>query len=160
VSHLIATRARTPRLVRGVTVLAVALASLTACSGSDGGGSAGGTGAASATSTSETAAPISAAGAEGSAQTQSITATEADFSIALGKDSLPAGTYDITVVNDGHATHDLVVERNGADVAASDTIAPGASTTVNVALEPGTYVFYCSIGNHRAMGMELTVTVT
>jgi plastocyanin len=155
VSHLFATRARTPRLARGVTVLAVALASLTACSGS-----AAGTSTTSATSTSETPAPTSGAGAEGSAQTQSITATEADFSISLGQDSLPAGTYDITVVNDGHATHDLVVERNGADVAASDTIAPGASTTVHVALEPGTYVFYCSIGNHRAMGMELTVTVT
>jgi plastocyanin len=159
-SQLFATRARTSRLARGVTVLAVALASLTACGGSDGGGSAAGASTTSATSTSESPAPTDGAGAEASAQTQSITATEADFSISLGQTSLPAGTYDITVVNDGHATHDLVVERNGADVAASDTIAPGASTTVHVALEPGTYVFYCSIGNHRAMGMELTVTVT
>ena len=154
-SHLFATRARTSRVARGVTVLAVALASLTACSGS-----AAGTSTTSATSTSETPASTGGAAAEASAQAQSITATEADFSISLGRTSLPAGTYDITVVNDGHATHDLVVERNGADVAASDTIAPGASTTVHVALEPGTYVFYCSIGNHRAMGMELTVTVT
>jgi uncharacterized cupredoxin-like copper-binding protein len=53
-----------------------------------------------------------------------------------------------------------VVERDGTDVASSDRIAPGQSTTVSVALEPGEYVFYCSIGNHRAMGMELTVTVT
>jgi uncharacterized cupredoxin-like copper-binding protein len=53
-----------------------------------------------------------------------------------------------------------VVQRDGADVASSDTIAPGQSTTVSVALAPGEYVFYCSIGNHREMGMSLTVTVT
>jgi FtsP/CotA-like multicopper oxidase with cupredoxin domain len=27
-------------------------------------------------------------------------------------------------------------------------------------LDAGEYVFYCPIGNHRAMGMELTVEVT
>jgi plastocyanin len=31
---------------------------------------------------------------------------------------------------------------------------------VSVALAPGEYVFYCSVGNHRAMGMELTVQVS
>jgi plastocyanin len=29
-----------------------------------------------------------------------------------------------------------------------------------VDLEPGTYVLYCSIMNHRAQGMEVTITVT
>jgi uncharacterized cupredoxin-like copper-binding protein len=31
---------------------------------------------------------------------------------------------------------------------------------VEVSLQPGEYVFYCSIGNHREMGMEVAVTVT
>jgi len=53
-----------------------------------------------------------------------------------------------------------VVEQNGADVAKSDSIGPGKKTTVTVALQPGKYVFYCSIGNHRAMGMETDVTVS
>ena len=53
-----------------------------------------------------------------------------------------------------------MVEQDGADVAKSDKIGPGESTTFRVTLEPGTYVFYCSVGNHRAMGMEVTVTVT
>ena len=39
-------------------------------------------------------------------------------------------------------------------------IGPGDSTTLTVDLEPGQYVFYCSVGNHRGMGMEVTVTVT
>jgi plastocyanin len=29
-----------------------------------------------------------------------------------------------------------------------------------VTLEEGEYVFYCSVGNHRNMGMEVTVQVT
>jgi uncharacterized cupredoxin-like copper-binding protein len=53
-----------------------------------------------------------------------------------------------------------VVERDGEGVAASDAIGPGESTTLAVTLDPGQYVFYCSIGNHRTMGMEITVEVT
>lgn len=52
-----------------------------------------------------------------------------------------------------------MVERDGEDVAASDTIGPGESTTLTVTLDEGEYVFYCSIGNHRSMGMEVTVQV-
>jgi plastocyanin len=143
------------RLSVGLAALALTVSALAGCGGDDG-GSAAETSATTATSASETPAPTTGT----SAETQSITATEADFSISLDQDTLPAGTYDIEVVNDGKATHDLVVQRDGADVASSDTIAPGQSTTVSVALAPGEYVFYCSIGNHRAMGMALTVTVT
>ena len=143
------------RLSVGLAALALTVSALAGCGGDDG-GSAAETSATTATSASETPAPTTGT----SAETQSITATEADFSISLDQDTLPTGTYDIEVVNDGNATHDLVVERDGADVASSDTIAPGQSTTVSVALEPGEYVFYCSIGNHRTMGMALTVTVT
>jgi plastocyanin len=158
VSQLSATRVRTPRLARGVAVLAVTLAALTACGGSDDGATTAPTSAAASSPEASESAPTGETSAP--AETQAITATEADFSISLDRDSLTAGTYDIEVVNDGSATHDLVVERDGDDVAASEDIRPGAATTLTVALEPGEYVFYCSIGNHRAMGMELTVTVT
>ncbi len=80
--------------------------------------------------------------------------------IELSEDSFSAGSYTIEVVNEGNATHDLVVERDGADVAATENIAPGQSATLTVTLEAGEYVFYCSVGNHRAMGMEVQVTVT
>jgi uncharacterized cupredoxin-like copper-binding protein len=135
----------------------VTLAALTACGGGDDGDATATTSAA--TSTPEGGESTPTGGTSAPAETQSITATEADFSITLDRDDLTAGAYDIEVVNDGSATHDLVVERDGDDVAESEDIAPGASTTLTVTLEPGEYVFYCSIGNHRAMGMELTVTV-
>ena len=147
---------------RSAAVLfAASLVTLAACGGSDGGSDA-------AASSSSSAATSSAADDSGSSssssapagESQQITATEADFSISLDSTDLTAGDYEIDVVNDGGATHDLVVERDGQDVAKSDTIAPGATGSVTVSLEPGEYVFYCSIGNHRAMGMEVTVTVS
>ena len=103
----------------------------------------------------ETAAPPAAAPAEA----RSVTATEGEMYIELSESSFTPGSYTIEVVNEGNATHDLVVERDGADVAATETIAPGASATLTVTLEEGDYVFYCSIGNHRAMGMEIPVAV-
>jgi plastocyanin len=144
------------RLVRGVAALTLGLAVLTACGGDSGSDNA------AATTTSE--APASSTAGEstdaGQSQAQSLTATEADFTISLDKDTLPAGEYEITVVNNGHATHDLVVEEDGNDVAQTDGIAPGESATLTVTLDAGEYVFYCSVSNHRAMGMELTVQVT
>jgi plastocyanin len=161
VSHPIGTRSRL-RTARGpVAALALALGLLSACGGDEGGSD---DTAATTTSTStETTTESSSAASEssdaGSGEVETITATEADFSITLDGDTLPAGDYEIEVVNGGDATHDLVVERDGEDVVGTDTIAPGESATLTVTLEAGEYVFYCSIGNHRAMGMEVTVQV-
>jgi len=138
------------RLARGAAVLAVGLAVLTAC----GGGSSG-----SASSTTS-AASSSAASSGGSTEAQAITATEKDFSISLDKDALTAGSYAISVVNNGQWTHDLAVEKDGKTMATSDKIAPGESTTLNVDLAAGDHVFFCSIDGHRAMGMEINVKVT
>ena len=68
--------------------------------------------------------------------------------------------YSYEVVNEGNMPHDFVVERDGADVAATEVLQPGQSTTLTVALEEGDYVFYCSVGAHRAAGMETPVTVS
>jgi len=156
-------RTRRPlRLSGAAAVAAIALATLTAC-GSD---EPDDTASPATETTSSGPALDSSAGASAPATTssaseaESITATEADFSISLDEDSLAAGSYEIQVVNNGSATHDLVVERDGSDVAESDDVGPGDTTTLSVDLEPGEYVFYCSIGNHRAMGMEITVEVT
>jgi uncharacterized cupredoxin-like copper-binding protein len=89
-----------------------------------------------------------------------LRATEVDFAIELPQTELAAGSYTIEVVNEGDANHDLVIEdAGGTEVAASEVIQPGQSGTVEVSLQPGEYVFYCSIGNHREMGMEVAVTV-
>jgi plastocyanin len=161
VSHLIEPTAPVARRVaRGAAALAICVAFLTAC-----GGDSGATGADTTTaagSSSESAAPTTDSGSStadsGTAQTLAV--SEEDFSISLDNDSLSAGTYEITVTNDGNSTHDLVVERDGEDVDGTDEIPPGESATLTVTLESGDYVFYCSIGAHRSMGMETDVSVS
>ena len=142
-------RSRPIRPARGLAVLAVALAALTGCSGGEEAGT---------TATASAAAPSSSA--TEAAEGETVTATEGEMFIELSEDSFSAGSYTFEVVNEGSGTHDFVVERDGNDVAGTENIAPGASTTLTVDLEPGEYVFYCSVANHRAMGMEVTVTVT
>jgi plastocyanin len=148
------------RLRAGIATLALAVAALTACGDGDATASGDATSPPSESATTESSASASASSASGApAEAEAITATEADFSISLDEDSLAPGTYEIQVVNQGNASHDLFVEQDGNDIAGTGTIAPGSSETFTVDLQPGEYVFYCSIGNHRAMGMEQTVTV-
>ncbi len=149
------------RLTQTGTALAVATltAALSSCSGDAGSPPAGG--GTSAAEQPQASASSPAAGADQSSQPAStLTATEVDFAIELSETELTAGSYTVEVSNEGAGSHDLVIEdADGTEVAASEVMPPGRSGTVEVDLEPGEYVFYCSVGNHRSMGMELTVTV-
>jgi plastocyanin len=149
-----------PRLASGAAILALGLGGLTACGGSDDTADSAATTTSASSSSATSSSPAGSASSSVSSEAESITATEQDFSISLDEDSLKAGSYTITVVNNGSATHDLAVEEDGTTKAKTDHIAPGASATLTVDLDAGEYVFYCSIGNHRAMGMEKTVQVS
>ncbi|MGY2082212.1 cupredoxin domain-containing protein [Blastococcus sp. SYSU DS0539] len=149
------------RRAAAALVLGGALAATAAC----GGGSETADAAPTSTPTStpsatSSAEPSAAAPSVSESAVRTITATEEDFSISVDEETLPAGSYEIEVVNSGGASHDLVVERDGEDVAATEILSPGGSETLAVDLEPGTYVFYCSVGAHRSMGMEITIEVT
>jgi plastocyanin len=149
------------RRVAAAGGLALALGLLTACGGtSDAASSSSSPSTSSSTSSSSASSPAAGGSSSAAGQAQTLTVTEVGFDIRLESSDLPAGDYTITVKNDGDATHDLVVEQDGKDIAKSDTLGPGDSGTFTVTLEPGQYVFYCSIGNHRAMGMETDVTVS
>ena len=156
----------TARLTRrrpAALLLAASLVVLSACGGSDddGGDSAASSSSPPASSSaaedSESSASSSAPAEEGGG---TITVTGMDFEFDLEGTELAAGEYEIEFVNEGGASHDVRVEQDGEDIAQSEVIPPGETTTFTVALEPGEYVFYCSVGNHRGMGMETTVTVT
>jgi len=151
-----------PGLATGAALLALGLGALTACGGGSGTASSATTQSAATSSSAESSAALSSdsGGSGGASQTEALTATETNFKIKLDEDHLKAGSYTITVVNDGQATHDLAVEQNGTTKATSDSIGPGEKTTLKVDLAAGQAVFFCSIGNHRAMGMEISVQVT
>jgi len=135
-----------PRLAAGLGAAALAL-TLSACGGSDPVGSA------ADTATGSSASSSAATGTQ-------VTAVEADFSIELSSRDLTAGSYTFLVRNDGSATHSLEIEGPGLDDAVSDTVQAGESTTLTVTLQPGEYEVYCPIADHRAMGMDTTLTVS
>ncbi|MDQ4004998.1 MAG: cupredoxin domain-containing protein [Actinomycetota bacterium] len=66
--------------------------------------------------------------------------------------TVDAGTT-VDISNDGEALHNITIE--GSDV--DEDVDPGASTTVTVDLDPGTYTMFCEY--HRAGGMEGSLTV-
>lgn len=52
-------------------------------------------------------------------------------------------------------THTFAIDELGID----EFIVEGESLTFSADLDPGTYSFYCSVGSHRELGMEGTLTV-
>jgi plastocyanin len=96
-------------------------------------------------------------GSSAAGETVQITATDfrfdpADVSVAA------AGETTFTLTNDGGEEHALEVEGNGIEEE-TDAVAPGESASLTVDLEPGEYVLYCPIANHRSLGMEGTLVV-
>jgi uncharacterized cupredoxin-like copper-binding protein len=147
-------------------VLALGIALLSGCSGDEGATDAAASSSApsssAATSSAEASTPASSAPASSApaeAESETVAVTEGEMFIQLSEDSFNAGTYTFEVTNTGSMRHDFVVEQNGEDVANTEVLQPGESTTLEVDLTPGEYVFYCSVGAHRAAGMEVTVTV-
>ena len=70
----------------------------------------------------------------------------------------------ITLQHVGSASipHDIKFELGNGRVAASKRINGGGTDVLGFAApaEPGEYVFYCSVGNHRSRGMEGKLVVT
>ena len=80
-----------------------------------------------------------------------------DISWEPGELSAPAGSVTIKLVNESDVPHAVEVEGNGVEEE-SETIT-GSETELSVDLEPGTYTFYCPVGQHRQNGMEGTLTI-
>jgi plastocyanin len=54
--------------------------------------------------------------------------------------------------------HAVSIEGEGV-AESGDTVEAGADSTVTADLQPGTYSYYCPVGQHRQAGMEGTLTV-
>ncbi|HSJ18015.1 MAG TPA: plastocyanin/azurin family copper-binding protein [Solirubrobacterales bacterium] len=85
---------------------------------------------------------------------------DAGGELAFDTDALEAGAGEVTITLDNPASieHDVAIERDGEEIAKSDLVSEG-TTEVTAELEPGEYVFYCSVPGHREGGMEGTLTV-
>ena len=142
-------------MVRKLLVLiAVAIPlTLVACGGDDSSS----TTAASDTETSSSTEASTTASSSGG-DSGSVSLSETEFKIDPADATAKSGSVTFDVSNDGSTVHDLEVEGNGVEES-TDPIEAGSSDQLTVDLKPGTYEIYCNIGDHRAQGMEGTLTV-
>ena len=93
-------------------------------------------------------------------QGKEISVTETEFSITLASTTLSAGTYTFKIANNGKFTHNLTIDGPGIEDKTSPALAAGESGDLTVALQKGSYDFYCSVDSHKEKGMNVTVQVT
>lgn len=100
-----------------------------------------------------------AAGNEAHAQT--IDVKETEFRIQLPSSSeLKPGKYTFAVHNDGQTEHDLVLEGpNATGESKTSLIKPGEQGELEASLSTGTYTLYCSVDDHRKLGMSAKLVV-
>jgi plastocyanin len=143
--------------------LALAAGTLAACGDDDednGGASGGGGGGDTAAQTT----PSEEAGgaAAGGAATSITSIAEERDGLRFDRSELTARAGRVTITLDNPAAnalpHAFEVEGQGVEEETA-TIEPGNRASVTVDLGPGRYTFYCPVGNHRAAGMEGTLTV-
>lgn len=132
-------------------VLVVGALAATGCGGGDD----------SSTSSAATTSTDQAAAGGGGGAAQTVNVSETDFKLDPADPTVNAGSVTLKATNDGQTTHSLEIEGNGIEeTSLPNDLAPGDSGEVTVDLsKAGTYEWYCPIANHRAMGMEGTVTV-
>jgi hypothetical protein len=82
--------------------------------------------------------------------------TGREYSLTLSRASIAPGRAIVQFVNSGEDLHDLVVRRIGGDRAfRSGVTRPGQVGQFNVPVKAGSrYVLFCSLANHRALGMQ------
>lgn len=142
-----------------VAILAVALALLVGC-GEDREGSVEqrggtdtattGTGTSTSDATTAPAGPVVA----------TVKVTETEFALDPQDPKLKqAGVVKFEVTNAGKVTHALEVEGPKGEVE-TEAIEPGRKASLEADLsKPGTYTWYCPIGDHEARGMKGKITV-
>lgn len=70
--------------------------------------------------------------------------------------TIPAGAVTFDLVNEGSSYHNISIE--GVHQDNTEPMQPGNHENVQVALEPGPYRFYCTIGDHASKGESVVVT--
>jgi plastocyanin len=88
--------------------------------------------------------------------------TEKEFTITLSRLRVHEGTTIVGVLDAGMDNHDLVIQSNarGSKPIRFSQLTPGSHTSRTIKLAPGHYTLWCSIANHRQLGMVAPLTVT
>jgi uncharacterized cupredoxin-like copper-binding protein len=87
-----------------------------------------------------------------------VSATE--FHLTLSRPAVKAGVVEIQLQNDGEDPHDLRVRRvGGTHTFSIPLVQPGKQRTVAIHVKAGSYRLWCSLADHRALGMQATLRV-
>ena len=83
-----------------------------------------------------------------------------EYSLGLSRQSLKAGPAVIELANFGQDPHDLRLQRAGSrHIAGIREVAPGKRGELSLELLRGRYSVWCSVANHRRLGMRATFVV-
>jgi plastocyanin len=84
-----------------------------------------------------------------------------EFRLVLSRSRVPAGPAIVGLVNFGEDDHDLALRRRapGARTWKVRTVKPGEFRERQLRLATGRYLFWCTIADHRALGMRATLRV-
>ncbi len=148
----------TRKLITAFAILSLAALGLAACGGDDE------TTTTDAATTEETTTTEASGGGSGASSGKGGTikvAADPDGALeyTTGDLTVDSGTVEIDFDNPASLPHDVRIEdSSGSDVGGTSVISE-SSETATVELEPGEYVYYCSVPGHRTAGMEQTLTV-
>jgi plastocyanin len=83
-----------------------------------------------------------------------------EYSFGLSRLQVKHGPAVIELANFGEDPHDLRLQRIGArHVAGLGVVAPGERAELSAKLVRGRYSLWCSLANHRALGMRAVLVV-
>ena len=82
------------------------------------------------------------------------------YHLVLSRASVKAGSALIELQNTGQDPHDLRLRRiGGTRTYRIPGTKPGRRTTLEISLLPGRYRLWCSVADHRALGMRAILRV-
>jgi plastocyanin len=79
--------------------------------------------------------------------------------LQLSRASVATGSTIVQQYNAGEDPHNLILERSGVPFFSFPDLDPGGSARQTLTLKRGTWTLYCSLLNHRYLGMQATLTV-
>ncbi len=111
------------------------------------------------TATESTTSAADTGGSGGGGGTIEIAADPSAIAYTTGDLEASAGTNTIDFDNPSDIPHNVEIEDADGNIVGETEVISASKASADVDLEPGTYTYFCEVGDHRDEGMEGTLTV-
>ena len=64
------------------------------------------------------------------------------------------GTLRVTLRNEGSLAHNLKLMRDGRELGGTPSFSSGETRSARLRVEPGSYEYVCTVGDHAELGMK------